>query len=800
MVSTFYSAFGQSDFPYQTPDKAILDLADAKPVPVIRLNDDATLGLLLTRTSYKSIEELSQPELKLAGLRINPANNGPSRVGYFYGIKILDVKANKELEVVGLPANPLISNLQWSRDQLYAAFTITEPTQITLWVIDIAKRSAKKLSNRAMNLNMNFGFAWYPDSKRLLINTIVNEDFDYKQSINQVPTGPIISENDGQKAQNRTYQDLLKSPQDEKLFESLVTSAVYSIDLDGNEKKVAKEAMHAGVSFSPDGLYLLSYTIQYPFSYIVNYDRFPMKVNLLNNSFEVVKTVVEVPLIEELPKGFMAVRKGMRSLQWRADRPSTLVYVEALDGGDPAVEVPFRDAIYIQKVPMVGDPVKLFATKERYAGITWGNDEIAVVRESWWNTRNERHIVINPSKPSNEGRLFSERNQQDSYSDKGSFVTNRNNYGQFVLDLEDNQFTLIGNGFQKEGKFPFIDQYSIKDFATKRIYQSTSTAVLEDVQDKIENGKDMYLTRIESKTDYPNFYLLNAKTKVSKQITFFENPFKILATVYKEVINYTRPDGVELSANLYLPVDYDTLRKEKLPMIMWAYPTEFKDKSTAGQVTANPNEFIFPYYGSPLYWLTRGYIVLDDAAFPILGEGKNEPNDTFIPQLVANAKAAIDKVNELGYIDPKKVAVGGHSYGAFMTANLLTHSDLFAAGIARSGAYNRTLTPFGFQSEERNYWEAHEVYDAMSPFQNADKMKTPLLIIHGEADNNSGTFPMQSERYFNALKGLGATTRLVILPKESHGYSAKESIMHLLWEQDRWLEKYVKNKPDETKP
>ena len=316
----------------------------------------------------------------------------------------------------------------------------------------------------------------------------------------------------------------------------------------------------------------------------------------------------------------------------------------------------------------------------------------------------------------------------------------------------------------------------------------------------IDVKKGIYLSRLESKSEFPNFFIRNITTGTIKQITKNENPFKILDNAHKEVIKYKRPDGVDLSATLYLPVGYDKAKKQKLPMIMWAYPTEFKDKASAGQVTANVNEFTAPNYGSPLYWLTKGYAVLDDAAFPIIGEGTTEPNDTYVPQLVANAKAAIDAVDDMGYIDRSKVAVGGHSYGAFMTANLLTHSDLFAAGIARSGAYNRTLTPFGFQSEQRNYWEAPEVYDAMSPFQNADKMKSPLLMIHGEEDNNAGTHTMQSERYFNALKGLGATARLVLLPKESHGYSARESILHMLWEQDQWLEKYVKNRKKDIKP
>ena len=350
---------------------------------------------------------------------------------------------------------------------------------------------------------------------------------------------------------------------------------------------------------------------------------------------------------------------------------------------------------------------------------------------------------------------------------------------------------LLGDGFTKEGQFPFLDQLDLKTKATKRIYQSEYTDKLENLSD-YDPGKRQLLVRIESPTDYPNYFFRDMKKNKLTRITSFENPFKSIQDVHKEVITYKRDDGLELSGTLYLPVGYDIEKKEKAPMILWAYPREFKDKSSAGQNTSNPNEFTYPYYGSAIYWVAKGYVVLDGAAFPIVGEGDEEPNDSFREQLVANAKAAIDAVDEMGYIDRKKVAVGGHSYGAFMVANLLSHSDLFAAGIARSGAYNRTLTPFGFQSEERNYWEAPGIYYTMSPFMHADKMKTPLLLIHGEADNNSGTYPLQSTRYFNALKGLGATVRLVILPKESHGYAAKESILHMLWEQDQWLEKYVK--------
>ena len=800
MIFNYYYGPAQSDFPYQKPDTDILSLADARPAPSIRIKADASMAVMLFRNTYKSIEEMAAPEMKLAGIRINPATNSPSRITYFNDMKVLDISTGKESKIDGLPLLPSLSNFVWSNDQSMMAFTNTVKDGMELWILDINQKKVKKLTEPILNANAGNVFIWSKDDKSLLVTTLVKDRKPLLDSKFTIPTGPVITENDGQKAQNRTYQDLLKSPVDEQNFELLTTSEISSVYLDGKLSRFKGASMYVGMSFSPDGNYILTYELKKPFSYIVTYDRFPTDINLLDKNGKFLKTFLSIPLTEELPKGFMAVRKGPRSLQWRSDKPSTLYWAEAQDDGDPANEVTERDAVYTLDAPFDTKPTLLVKTKERYAGIQWGDDNTAILNERWWNTRNSRILLFNPSIPESVPRLFNERNEQDNYADPGNFVTKRNKYQLNTLDLTDNQLYMIGDGFSKEGKFPFIDQYSIADFTKNRIYHSKEKDKLEQLISAVDVLKGIYLTRLESKNEYPNFYLRNVKNNSLKQISHNINPFQVLNGVHKEVIKYNRPDGVELSATLYLPVGYDMSKMEKMPMIMWAYPTEFKDKASAGQVTANANEFTFPYYGSPLYWLTKGYVVLDDASFPIVGEEKNEPNDTFIPQLVSNAKSAIDAVDKLGYIDRSKVAVGGHSYGAFMTANLLTHSDLFAAGIARSGAYNRSLTPFGFQSEERNYWEAPEVYDAMSPFQHADKMKSPLLLIHGEEDNNSGTHTMQSERYFNALKGLGATARLVILPKESHGYSARESILHMLWEQDQWLDKYVKNRKPDTKP
>ena len=791
----------QIEVTYQKPPKEILDLVDVSLAPLVRMDNKAENMVLIYRDAYKSIQELSEKELRLGGLRINPKTNISSRARYYKSITVKKTTGGKEKKIAGLPDNARLANFSWSPDEKKMAFTNTTLNGVELWLLDIATATASKLTADRLNANMGSPFTWFKDSKNLLVQFIPN---DKKELIteNAIPTGPTISENSGgKKAQNRTYQDLLKNVNDEANFEQLVRAELYKVSIEGEKKLWKSTAMYRGVGFSPDGKYVLITEIERPFSYIVPLSRFPFNVVIYDLAGKKVTEFMKVPLIEDLPQGFMSVRKGKRNLSWRADKPATLYWCEALDEGDPENEVTHRDEIFEVDAPFTGKKRSLLKTEDRFYAMDWGNDELAIAYDYWWNSRNTKAYLFNPSKTKQEARKIYDRNYQDRYNDPGDFITQKNKYGRATLSIDNGHLFMIGEGFSDEGKKPFVDKMDIASFKTERLWRADSEEKLESISDMIDVKEGKLLTRIESPSEYPNYYFRYINTKKSKlvPITTFENPFKSMGNIHKELIKYKREDGVELSATLYLPADYDMEKKEKLPMVMWAYPREFKDKDSAGQVTNDSNEFTYPYYGSPIYWVMRGYAVLDDAAFPIIGEGEEEPNDSFMKQLVGNAKAAIDAVDEMGYIDRERVAVGGHSYGAFMTANLLSHSNLFAAGIARSGAYNRTLTPFGFQSEERNYWEAPNIYYQMSPFMHADKMKTPLLLIHGEADNNSGTYPMQSERYFNALKGLGATVRLVLLPKESHGYAAKESILHLLWEQDQWLDKYVKNKGKEIK-
>ena len=788
--------FGQENLTYQVPHQNILDLAEAPLAPSIMMDSKGENIVFLYRDKYKTIEELSEEELRLGGLRINPLTNIGSRTRFYTDIKVQTGIKGKIEKITGLPENGRYANFLYAPNENLMAFTNTVQKGVELWILDISSSKATKITEANLNANITRPFIWFKDSNSLLVQFLPQRRQNLINTKEAVPTGPTVSVSEaGVKAQNRTYQDLLKNPNDEFNFEQLTLSELRKVNIDGKSTNWKPKAMYRSAYFSPDGKYVMITTIEKPFSYLVPYYRFPSKTTIYKSNGDFVKTILEVPLIEDLPSGFMAERKGMRDLSWRNDKPATIIWAEALDEGDPEIQVPFRDEIFQQDAPFNGPVTSLLKTKDRFSRIIWGNETTAIAIDRWWNTRNTRTYLFNPSDPNQPAEVLFDRNYQDVYSDPGDFVTKDNAYSERVLELDDHNAYLLGDGYTENGKFPFVDEINLNSKQSHRLYESKLDDKLETLSFALNLKEGEIVVQIESKNEFPNYYIRNIKKQNElTPITQFENPFKSIENVRKEVIKYKRDDGLDLTGTLYLPTNYE--EGKKYPMVMWAYPREYKDKSTASQSTSNPNEFTYISYGSPIFWVTRGYVVLDDASFPIVGEGDEQPNDSFVKQLVANGKAGIDAVDALGYIDPNRVAVGGHSYGAFMTANLLSHSNLFAAGIARSGAYNRTLTPFGFQSEERSYWEAPEVYYNMSPFMHADTMKTPLLLIHGEADNNSGTYPLQSERYFNALKGLGAPVRLVMLPKESHGYAAKESILHMLWEQDQWLEQYLKKKED----
>jgi dipeptidyl aminopeptidase/acylaminoacyl peptidase len=777
---------------YQTPPASIADLVNAPSTPAVTFSKDGSFMLLLERTESPSIEDLAQPELRIAGLRINPSTSGPSRAGGYTNLKIKKTASGEEIQVTGLPSPAKMSGFTFSLDERYLAFTQTEAKGISLWVVDLSTNTAKALTGPILNQVLGNSMAWLADNSLLI--KAVNPARGKVPSAPVAPAGPTIQETSGKAAPSRTYQDLLANPHDEALFAYFMDSQLMRIALDGSSTPVGKPAMIKSMLLSPDKNYLLVESIQKPFSYLVPADRFPYTVEVWSSQGALLKTLAQLPLDEVRPTGFDATVSGIRNVNWRADAPATLYWAEAQDKGDPKIKVAERDIVFSLMAPFTGEKQKLVGTTLRFGGISWSDDSFALLSERWSASRTEKVSVFQPGAPSQAPRTIIERSSDDLYNDPGSPVLIDNAYGRKVLQRNGNLVFMTSEGGSAEGSMPFLSTFNTSTKEQKILWRSQAP-FYERVTKVLDKEGSQLITLKESTDMSPNYWLVNTKKRVApKQLTAFADPYPTLKGIKKQLITYPRKDGLNLSAVLYTPEGYDPARDGRLPVLMWAYPREYKSAADAAQVRGSKYTFTRLSWGSPLYWVTRGYAIMDQTEMPIVGEGELEPNDFFIEQLVANAEAAINKVVEMGVGDRSRIAVGGHSYGAFMTANLLSHTQLFAAGIARSGAYNRTLTPFGFQYEQRSYWEAPEVYFNMSPFSFADQVKTPILLIHGEADNNSGTFPIQSERYYNALKGHGATTRLVLLPHESHGYAAKESILHTLWEMDNWLEKYVKNK------
>jgi len=774
---------------WQSPPDPIGALLEARWAPSVRISPNHAWMVELDRPALPDLAELAEPVIRVAGIQLNPRTHGPAREYAYTGVILRDFgpARRQERRPLTLPDNPRIRNLSWSDDSAYLAFTHTTEANTELWIATVKTGETRRLLG---GLNATWGAPcdWLPTNDLVCKVTVAGAP----PQRDPVPAGPSVDENLGRKTPARTYQNLLKDKHDEALFEHYLTSQVVRVTLDGTVSQVVGSAVVDWVEASPDGQWLLVKQVQRPYSFHVPASRFAAQyaVQPLDDP-DAAKILTELPLADDVPIPLSSVRTGKRTWGWRADAPASLWAVEALDGGDAGAQAAHRDELTLLEAPFEGEPTALWRSTLRFGGVTWGDDELALVEEWWYADRRVMTHALDPT--SGEARVLHDRSWQDRYGDPGEAATVRGPYGRRVIARgAEGRMWFVGQGFTPEGRFPFLDEIDPDTGESLRLWQAADP-YLEWVASVLGDG--LFLTRRESAEHPPNYMLRQAGRGRATPVTDFGDWAPPFAKVRKEVIRYERADGLPLSATVYFPPGHRPGRDAPLPALFWAYPSEFKSRDDAGQVTATTKSFDRPWGPSHLYLLLHGFMVVDDPNMPIIGEGDEQPNDTYIQQLVDGAHAATDAVVSRGWADPARLVIGGHSYGAFTTANLLAHSDRFAAGIARSGAYNRSLTPFGFQGEERSYWEAMDTYIAMSPFTHAHKINEPLLMIHGAKDSNSGTYPIQSQRMFEALKGQGAVVRWVELPYEDHGYRSRQAVGHTLWEMLRWVDDYAGEGP-----
>lgn len=790
---------------YTKPPEALLKVLKAPPPPLPSVDPGGKRLLLTTNQTYPSIARVAQPYLKLAGVRLEPKNRSRHDTAGGYGIPpcvgdftLVDIGSGAQTRVA-LPAG-CAGPAQWSADGAHFVFQNAVDNAVQLWVGDAGTGQVKQIPGVQLNPIFGTTVQWLGGGQQLLVK-LVPANQGPAPSSGGVPTGPDTQESLGGSGESSTYEtrDTLSSTHDEALFAYYGASQLAVVDaVTGTVRPVAAPALYNDVNAAPDGVHVLAETLQPPFSHAVTYQRFAHEVSVLDLASGRSTAIASLPLAERVP--VHGVPEGPRDFEWRSTEPATLVFAEALDKGDWKVDVPHRDRVLMLKAPFTARPTEIARTAQRFEGIAWtAQPEVAFLFENDENRHWRQTRIVDVDQPKQQGRLLWDLSSDELYGDPGSFVYTRLANGAPVVRQQDQFVFLRGQGASPQGDRPFLDRLDLATLRTERLFRSDADAYEQFLGFAEAPGR--YLTWHQSVMDPPNAFVREQGAAIASAaagearfastavaLTRLQDPTPEVRKIKKRLVTYKRADGVDLSFTLYTPPGYK--EGTRVPAILYAYPADFANAAQAGQVSGSQQTFtrLAPYR----LMLLAGYAIIDNAAFPIVGDPRTA-YDTYLEQLEADARAAVDKAVALGVVDRARVGITGHSHGGLMTANLIAHTDLFKAGVATSGSYNKTFTPFGFQNERRSVWQAQDVYLKASPFFFADRIKHPLLLVHGEDDANPGTEPFQSRKLYQAIRGNGGITRLVMLPNEPHWYTALESNETLVQEMLAWFDTYVKN-------
>ncbi|HEY2075046.1 MAG TPA: prolyl oligopeptidase family serine peptidase [Streptosporangiaceae bacterium] len=775
---------------YRIPANDIVSIIDAPPTPAASLGPGRRFVALVHYESHPPVTQLARSYESLAGLRLDPALGGRQRTRRLTGLSVIALPGGQPRRIE-LPEGKSVSLPSWAPDGRRFAITVDEPDHIVVWVVDAQAATAMQVPGLAVRdvlggdpTSLNSTVRWSRDGKSLLV--LGSPAAPGEPGPEQIE--PRVEEVEGKRSQMATFTDLLRTSADADVFEALATTVPLRVGPEsGSVTELGPPGMYYHLSESPDGEHLLVHQLQRPFSYRVPFPYFARRVEVWSAAGHLERVIADLPVSDEVPR--QGVPTGPRMVSWEESVPASLVWTEAQDGGDPQAEAEHRDLIFRLPAPFDAAPQPAVPVKHRCLG--WfdmaapGN---LLVTEHDRDRRWLTSRLVDLAAPENSRVIF-DHSADEAYNDPGSPLMTAHPDGTRTVLQDGNHIYLRGDGASPEGDRPFLDLLELGDLTKRRLWQSPADAY-EHVLGFAGDDREQLLIWHESRTEPPNLAVVRLDGTDRTRLTDWPDPHPQLTGMDKRLLTYDRGDGVQLTGMLHLPPGYDPARDGRLPVVIWAYPLDYGDAATAGQVRGTTERFTRLMASDPVWFVLRGYAVLQGATMPVIGDPETM-NDSYIEQITQAAAAHIAALADLGIADPMRVAVGGHSYGAFMTANLLAHTDLFAAGIARSGAYNRSLTPFGFQTERRNFWEATAVYDRVSPFRYADKITSPLLLVHGERDANSGTFPIQSERLFQAIQATGGTARLVVLPHENHAYIARESVLHVLAEQFSWLDRWL---------